>query len=90
MPDIAAERDRFDIAGWDMEPGDAIAFHFRCVHGAPANQSTTRRRVFSARWVGDGATFIDRGGKGSPPFAHLTLKTGEPLAGPDFPVVYHA
>ncbi|MBY0336258.1 MAG: phytanoyl-CoA dioxygenase family protein [Acetobacteraceae bacterium] len=89
MPDIDADRDRYRILGWAMEPGDAVAFHFRTVHGAPANTgSTRRRRVFSARWVGEDAVFVDRGGRGSPPMRHLTLKTGEALDGPDFPVVF--
>jgi ectoine hydroxylase-related dioxygenase (phytanoyl-CoA dioxygenase family) len=89
MPDIDAHREDYTILGWAMEPGDAVAFHFRSVHGAPANTgSPRRRRVFSARWVGDDAVFVDRKGRGSPPFRHLTLATGEPLDGPDFPVVF--
>lgn len=86
MPDIDAHRADYRILGWEMEPGDAVAFHFRTVHGAPANTSPQRRRrVFSARWVGDDAYFIDRQGRGSPPLRHIKLKTGEPLDGPDFP-----
>jgi len=88
IPDIEADRSKYRVLGWEMAPGDAVAFSFRSVHGAAANVSTTRRRVFSARWVGDDARFVDRGGKGSPPLAHLTLKTGDPLDGPDFPVVW--
>lgn len=69
-----------------MEPGDAVAFRFRTVHGAPADTSPRRRRrVFSARRVGDDACFIDRQGRGSPPLRHLTLETSDPLDGPDFP-----
>ncbi len=88
VPDIDADRSAWTILGWALEPGDAVAFDFRTLHGAAANSSTRRRRVFSARFVGDDAVFVDRGGKGSPPFSHLTLKTGEPLEGPDFPVVW--
>jgi ectoine hydroxylase-related dioxygenase (phytanoyl-CoA dioxygenase family) len=88
VPDIDANRDAWRILGWEMEPGDAVAFAFGTLHGAPANTSPTlRRRVFSARWVGDDAVFIDRKGKGSPPFRHLTLAEGAPLEGPDFPLV---
>ena len=91
MPDIDNNRDKYTILGWAMEPGDAVAFDFRTVHGASANKGkANRRRVFSARWVGDDAVFADRKGKGSPPFKHLTLKDGEKLYGPDFPVVYTA
>jgi ectoine hydroxylase-related dioxygenase (phytanoyl-CoA dioxygenase family) len=91
MPDIEGNRDQYSIVSWDMEPGDAVAFNFRTVHGAAANKgSGDRRRVFSARWVGDDAVFADRKGKGSPPFKHLTLKDGDRLDGPDFPVAFSA
>ncbi|GAN60650.1 phytanoyl-CoA dioxygenase [Acetobacter cibinongensis] len=89
MPDIDANRALYAIRSWDLAPGDAIAFDFRTIHGAPATTSNTkRRRVFSARWVGDNARFADRGGKGSPPFPHVSLKDGDLLDGPDFPVIY--
>ena len=54
-PDIEALRPTVDLADWDMQPGDAIAFSFRTVHAAPGNRAATPRRVFSARWVGDDA-----------------------------------
>lgn len=82
MPDIDAHRADYRILGWALQPGDAIAFNFATIHGAPATATATaagRRRVFSARWVGDGAVFVDRQGKGSPPFE-----------GPDFPLVFSA
>lgn len=88
LPDIEAARDQFDIAGWEMEPGDAIAFNFRTVHGAPGNRSEIPRRVFSARWVGDDAVYVDRGGKGSPPIKGLTMQDGAAFDDPMFPVVW--
>lgn len=88
IPDIEAERGRHTLLGWPMAPGDAIAFSFRTVHGAPANRSAVPRRVFSARWVGDDAVFADRGGRTSPPFPGLGLKHGDPLDLPEFPVVW--
>ena len=89
LPDINAERDRYSIVGWDMQPGDAVAFSFRTVHGAPGNRSMTeRRRAFSARWVGDDAVFVERTGRTSPPFPGLQLKHGMPLDGAEFPQVY--
>lgn len=89
VPDIAARRDEFELLSWDMEPGDAVAFNFLTLHGAPGNVSqTTRRRAFTARLVGDDVVFRDLKGLGSPPFRHLTLADGAPLDAPDFPVVY--
>lgn len=90
MPDIDAMRGKLDIAVWEVEPGDAIAFDFRTVHGAPANQSRIPRRIFSARWVGDDATYASRAGMGSPPITGLGLNDGDPLEAPRFPVVYRA
>jgi ectoine hydroxylase-related dioxygenase (phytanoyl-CoA dioxygenase family) len=66
-PDIDAERDRHDILGWELEPGDCIAFHALTLHGAPGNRSNHRRRVVSARWTGDDARFALRDGFMSPP-----------------------
>ena len=91
MPDIDAARENYRILAWDMAPGDAVAFDFGTVHGAAATVGAIdRRRVFSARLVGDETTFADRGGKGSPPFSHLSLQDGDPLVGDDFPVLYPA
>ena len=90
MPDIDASRDSLRIVGWDMVPGDAIAFSFRTVHGAPGNRSSRPRRVFSSRWVGDDAVFAERGGTTSPPFPGLGLKAGQPLDSPEFPVVFRS
>ena len=91
MPDIDTKRNDYNIVSWALEPGDAVVFNFRVVHGAAANVGkSSRRRAFSARWVGDDAVFVDRKGKGSPPFDHLTLHTGDKLDGPDFPIAYPA
>ena len=89
MPDIESNLDSYNILAWDMEPGDAIAFDFRIIHGASANfNESLRRRVFSARCVGEKTRFVDRKGKGSPPFDHIKLNTGDKLDVEDFPVVY--
>jgi ectoine hydroxylase-related dioxygenase (phytanoyl-CoA dioxygenase family) len=90
VPDVEAERGRLDVRGWAMEPGDAVAFDFRTLHGAPANTTTNRRRAISFRWVGDDARFARRLGRTSPPFPHLTFVDGAPFEGPDFPIVWPA
>ena len=71
-----------------MEPGDAVAFHFRTLHGAPANSSKIRRRVISIRWVVDDATFVKRLCPKYPSFPELTFEDGEPFAGEDFPILF--
>ncbi|HTV50652.1 MAG TPA: phytanoyl-CoA dioxygenase family protein [Steroidobacteraceae bacterium] len=88
VPDIDSQRQSLVIRGWELEPGDAIGFDFRTLHGAPANTSSSMRRVFSSRWVGADARFVRRGAKGSPPFPHLNLEDGAPFDAPEFPLVY--
>ena len=93
MPDIDARRDEFEIASFDMAPGDAIAFHFLTVHGAPGNASESARRRASP--TGGSATtcrFKIRGGEVSPPFpeAHRRLRDGDSLDDPEFPLVWTA
>ena len=88
MPDIDARREELEIASFDMAPGDAIAFHFLTVHGAPGNASASaRRRAFAHRWVGDDVRFRIRGGEVSPPFpeVHRRLRDGDPLDDPGVP-----
>ncbi len=89
-PDIEARRGDFEIRGWEMQPGDAVAFNFRTLHGAPANSSGQRRRVISTRWVGDDARFAKRNGVTSPPFPDLQFEDGAPFGGEDFPLVFPA
>lgn len=88
VPNVDERRDELEILGWAVEPGDAVAFSFRTLHGAPANASPIRRRVISVRWVGDDAVFADRLGKTSPAFPDLDYKAGSPFEGEDFPVLF--
>lgn len=90
IPRIDANRDGYDIVGWQLTPGDAVAFDFRTIHGAPANHSTSSaRRAFSLRLVGDGVRFVRRRGiVTSPPFDQVTLRHGDPLTADEFPLVY--
>lgn len=88
VPDVDAMRDELTILGWAVEPGDAVAFNFRTLHGAPANASPTRRRVISFRWVGDDARFAARPGPTSPAFPDLAYEDGAPFDAPEFPVIW--
>ena len=51
LPDIEANRDDYDLASWDMEPGDVICFNGRCVHGGSGNlPEGSELRVFNTKW----------------------------------------
>ena len=90
IPDIEADRGAFDIRGWEVEPGDAIAFDYSTVHGAPANRDMSRRRrAFSLRLVGEDVVYAEKGTH-SPPFPDIGLAPGAPLAGDQFPILWSA
>ncbi len=89
VPDIDAHRDDYEILGWDLEPGDCIAFHSLVVHGAPGNDSrVNRRRALSLRLTGDDARFARRDGYMSPPFPEVALGPGDPMDCETFPRVW--
>ena len=71
-----------------MEPGDAVAFHYKTLHGARGNHSIARRRAFSVRFVGDDARYAIRPGRTSPPFPDHDMVEGERLREDWFPVIY--
>jgi ectoine hydroxylase-related dioxygenase (phytanoyl-CoA dioxygenase family) len=83
VPNPEAEGMR--IVEFEMEPGDAVAFHFRTLHGARGNSSDSRRRAFSVRMVGDDARYVDRPGLTSPPFPGHNMKLGQKLREDWFP-----
>ncbi len=83
LPDPDAQGMR--VLEWPMEPGDAVAFNFRTLHGARGNQGTNRRRAFSLRLVGDDARYVERPGRPSPPFPGHGMRPGERLRADWFP-----
>ncbi len=90
LPDIEADRARHRILGWALEPGDAVAFHMLTLHAAAG--SKTRRRVFSARYIGDDVRHAPRPWVTSPEFPGLaeTLPAGGPMDHPLFPIAWQA
>ncbi len=87
VPDPDAHPERYDVAEWPLEPGDAVAFNFRTVHGARGNHSSQRRRAFSVRFVGDDARYGERPGPTSPPFPGHGMVAGDLLRSDWFPDV---
>ena len=88
VPDIDARRDEYEILSWDLEPGDAVVFHMKTLHGAPGTvELRTRRRAVATRWLGDDAVFAERPFTTSPPFPGLSLRPGAPMAHELFPLV---
>ncbi len=76
------------VLEWQMAPGDAVIFDFRTVHGARGNESRSRRRVLSLRWVGDDVRYAERPGRTSPPFTGHGMVPGQRLREDWFPIVW--
>ena len=86
VPDPDAEG--MKVLEWDMDPGDAVAFHYRILHGARGNETKKRRRAFSLRLVGDDARYVERPGPTSPHFPGHNMKPGDRLREDWFPIIY--
>lgn len=91
LPDIEATRlQRTDILGWEIEPGDVVCFHMLALHASGPVDADRRRRVFSARYLGDDVRHAPRAWRTSPEFPGLAdaLRAGAPMAHPRFPLVW--
>lgn len=86
VPDPEAEAMR--IVEFAMQPGDAVAFDFRTLHGARGNDSPIRRRAFSLRLVGDDARYVERPGPTSPPYPGHGMRPGQRLREDWFPILW--
>jgi ectoine hydroxylase-related dioxygenase (phytanoyl-CoA dioxygenase family) len=88
LPEI--DRATARIAGWALEPGDAVFFHMLTLHAAGG--SATRRRAFSVRFLGDDVVHAPRAWTTSPPFPGLEdeLPAGAPMDHSLFPLVWAA
>lgn len=62
LPDIEADRSRFDIVSWPIEPGDALVFHPSTLHGGGHTEAEGERRTISLRFFGDDCNFVQRPG----------------------------
>ncbi len=90
LPDFEAARAGLDIVSWDLEAGDAIAFHALTVHGARGNRHPARRRRgYAIRMTGPGVRY--HAGRAQNQFiVNPGLKTGDPLDSLQYPVLYPA
>lgn len=57
LPNIEAEREKWDIVSWAAKPGDVVVFHPAMLHGGAPTHGSIRRRTLSLRFFGDDATY---------------------------------
>jgi ectoine hydroxylase-related dioxygenase (phytanoyl-CoA dioxygenase family) len=75
------------VLEWALEPGDAVLFDYRTVHGARGNPAGLPRRVLSLRWLGDDARYVERPGRTSPPYPGHAMVAGQRLRTDWFPII---
>jgi ectoine hydroxylase-related dioxygenase (phytanoyl-CoA dioxygenase family) len=89
LPDIEADRDKWNIQSWAVEPGDVILLHPNALHGGGPTLPGSRRRAITVRLYGDDITYAKR-----PPTAPTSpmtpglsqqLNYGDPLRSPWYP-----
>ena len=94
LPDIDAntgdDPGKFKQLAWALQPGDAVAFHMLSLHASSGTGPQGRRRVFSARYLGDDARHAIRPWRTSPPFEGLQhrLPDGAVMNDALFPLVW--
>jgi ectoine hydroxylase-related dioxygenase (phytanoyl-CoA dioxygenase family) len=94
LPDLEAGRNAqpptHRILGWELEPGDAVAFHMLTLHASGGVETGRRRRVFSVRFLGDDMRHAPRRWKTSPDFPGLAdeLPAGAQMDHPLFPLLW--
>ncbi len=88
VPDIAAEREKYDIVQYQLEPGDCTIHHGLMVHGAPGNATRDkRRRAYISRWCGDDVTYYPRPDI-QPMLYDPDIAPGEPIDCRLFPILW--
>lgn len=86
LPAIDAEPERFRQLAWALAPSHCVASHMLSLHASSGIGPGSRRRVFSARYLGDDACHIPRPWRTSPAFAGRTERLPEEGAEPDDPL----
>ncbi len=77
----------FEHVWWDLNPGDALVWFHRTLHGAPANTLAQVRRAIAYIWVGDDAYYDASPGYTDPDFVDPTLADGDRFCSDRFPKV---
>ena len=86
LPDIEADRDRWEIVSFAVEPGDVVIFHPKVLHGGAPTHPGTRGRTLTLRFFGEDAVYEPREGGAGPRVAgfHERMTAGQAFRHPSF------
>ena len=81
LPDIEAQRERFEIVSFAVAPGDVLLFHPAMLHGGAPTRPGQRRRTLTLRYFGPDARYEARPGRAGPRVRdfHERMKPGDPF-----------
>ena len=88
VPKSAIKPDNESIRTFNLEPGDALIFDFRTLHGTTDAPIIKKRRAFSTRWLGDDMVYCERSGETSPPLKDLGVSPGMAMPETLFPILW--
>ncbi|MGI9317106.1 MAG: phytanoyl-CoA dioxygenase family protein, partial [bacterium] len=93
FPDIEANRDQYEILGWELQPGDCVMFHGMTVHGGSGKlPEKIKRHTVSLQWFGDDIVFSPKAGGVDPDFLgdfrNAGMSPGMPIVSEVCPLVW--
>ena len=82
IPDILADPEAYEVLSWDLDPGDAVAFHLASLHGnAPVDALHPERNTLILGFFGDDCIYkplpVEGMGDFLDPAAFSGLKEGD-------------
>ena len=86
LPDIDANREKYRILSWELEPGDALLFNAMILHGSRPNSAPQNRRAITTRWTGDDVRYKPIKGVVRELWNH-DLKEGDSVSGSLYPQI---
>jgi ectoine hydroxylase-related dioxygenase (phytanoyl-CoA dioxygenase family) len=91
LPPVDDLPEQYPQLAWPLEPGDCVAFQMLTLHASGGVGLNAKRRVFSARYLGDDARHAVRSWRTSPPFENLKnrLPDGAEMNDSLFPIVWN-
>lgn len=91
LPDIEAEREKWPIRSWPVEPGDVMLLHPGVLHGGGPTGPDSRRRTITVRLYGNDIVYVSRPPTRPTvpltPGLSLQLRPGDRLRHPSYPQV---